>query len=188
MPFLTAARAGGDIAGLRIMWESVADLNVRLAGLFPGLPDDPARLAAAFGNIVYIHLSRGDKLDQAISLARASQTGLWHVGRNGSELERTSPPRPAEYDADFLEHTMRQLAADDAAWRDWFVAHGITPLSLTYEELARDPRAGLARVLAAIGRDPAIASTVEPGTTKMAGEESRDWAERFRADRRLSPV
>jgi len=179
---MIAARSGCTVSGIRIMWESLGELNSRLDVLFPGLANDAARLEAVFGKIAYVHLSRGDKLGQAISLAKASQTGLWHVAPDGSELERTLPPQPAEYSRELLQRNMRQLAADDAAWRSWFDAHGITPLSLTYEELSRDPRAVLARMLAAIGQDPAIASKMEPGTARMADEESRAWAQRFRAE------
>ena len=39
----------------------------------------------------YLHLSREDKLAQAVSDLKAEQSGLWHVFTDGSERETTDP-------------------------------------------------------------------------------------------------
>ena len=85
------------------MWPSVAEASHRLDGLFPGLPSDAARFERAFGKPLYLFLSRGDKVGQAVSRLKAEQTGLWHRAADGSERERSAPPRPPAYDRDRLE-------------------------------------------------------------------------------------
>ncbi len=179
-----ASRNG--LFGARIMWESMPELSGHLDLLFPELPNDTARLHAAFGDAVYIYLSRKDKISQAVSLAKAMQTGLWHLNSDGSELERTESLHPSGYDFGFLDACFRELTANDRAWRDWFQRERVDPVRTTYEALALDPQAELSKVLEALGQDPQPANRIEVGTAKLADEESRQWIERFRSEKGLT--
>lgn len=179
---LAEGRAGSDLFGLRVMFETLDELSSRLDALFPGFDSIPDRIEHAFGRPLYIHLSRQDKLAQAISLLTARQTGLWHRSADGSELERTAPHREPVYDADAIRVQVGELEAQDAAWHGWFAAHRIEPLRLTYEDLARDPQAGLRLVLTALGLSAARASEIRPTTSRLADERAAEWAERFRAE------
>ena len=89
---LTAAvRAGKgqtSMFGLRLMRENLGDLLAMIDKVNPGPPSDRDRLQAAFGEVLYIHLAREDKLAQAVSMVRSEQTGLWHIAPYGTELER----------------------------------------------------------------------------------------------------
>lgn len=173
--------------GMRLMWESLADLSARLAELFPGLPSDSARFRSAFGHPVYLHLSREDKVAQAVSRWKAEQTGLWHVDADGSERERVKPGQRPRYDAKELAKLIIELEEHDAAWARWFDRQGVVPVSITYEMLSSHSQATLALILSALGQDKSIAESVKPRTAKLADKESREWADRFRAERR-SPV
>lgn len=179
---LAEGRAGSDLFGLRVMFETLEDLASRLDALFPGIDRIPDRLEHAFGRPLYLHLSRKDKVAQAISLLTARQTGLWHRHADGSELERTAPHRDAVYDADAIREQFRQLEAQDAAWSGWFASHGITPLRLTYEDLASDPEASLRTVLARLGVDAAGVAGIRPMTARLADGRTAQWAARFRAE------
>lgn len=170
--------------GLRLMWESARELFPKLARLYPDAGDDAARFALAFGLPVYIHLSRQDKIAQAISRLKAMQSGLWHRAADGSERERTAPQREPEYDYAQLAGFVAEAETDDQSWRRWFAQQGIEPVRIVYEQFAADPRATLAVLLAALGRDPAIADGVQVRTARLADETSRDWARRFAAERR----
>ncbi|MDX1711816.1 MAG: Stf0 family sulfotransferase, partial [Rhodovibrionaceae bacterium] len=125
---LREGTAGTDLFGLRLMWETVAELSARLDLLHPGLPDDAARFEHAFGTTRYIHLSRQDKIAQAVSRLRAEQTGLWHTASDGSERERLAPPRPPAYDADRLMQLEAEISIQDAAWEAWFAQLGLAPI------------------------------------------------------------
>lgn len=183
---LEEGRAGTAWFGLRVMFETLPELSARLESLFPEAADAPALFERAFGRPLYIHLSRGDKVAQAVSLFKAYATGLWHKGSDGSELERTAPHRDTGYDGDAIGAIVDELELHDAGWRQWFASHGIEPVRLTYETLSEDPRAGLRTVLAALGGDPSIAERMAPGTSRLADAQSAAWIARFKADRRIA--
>ena len=179
---LVEGKAGTEIFGLRIMFESLGELSERLGKIFPDVEATPDRLEKALGRPLYVHLSREDKVAQAVSLLKATQTGLWHVAPDGSELERTAPHRDATYDSRVIGSLVDELTDQDEAWRRWFATHGIEPVRVTYGDLSRDPRAGLRAVLAGLGKSTSLASGVEPRTARLADEQSGDWITRFRAD------
>ncbi len=174
---------GTRVFGLRLMWESVADLSKRLDSFYPSLDSDSARFRAAFGTPVYVHLSREDKVAQAVSLLRAEQTGLWHVNADGTERERLKTGEAPVYSAHDLSRLVTMLEEHDRCWIRWFHEQDIDPLRITYERLSAEPQATLEIVLSAFGMDPVIAEAVEPRTAKLAKRESHEWARRFRAER-----
>ena len=177
---LREGRAGTDQFGIRIMWPSLPEMDARFAPLFPGVRTMPERLAAAFGAPVYIHLSRKDKLAQAISRVRAEQTGLWHRHADGSERERVATERPPEYDADAIAAALAEAEMHERNWTDWLTTNDIAPVTVIYEELADRPHATLAALLAALGHDPALAERAEVKTARLTDAINRSWAERFR--------
>jgi len=168
--------------GLRLQRHSFAFFMQKLDLLHPGLPDDPARFQAAFGRTLFLHLSRKNKLDQAISFVKARQTGLWHQALDGTELERLSPPQEPVYDAGAIAQQMAEFTTYDAEWNAWFTAAGIAPLRMTYDALAGDPSGALGEVLDHLGCDPRIAKGIAPPVAKLADDTSRIWAERFAAE------
>lgn len=169
------------VFGLRLMWGNVADAEAMLSRQYGARPI-PELFEAAFGKVLYIHLSRDDKVAQAISLVRAEQSGLWHLAADGSVFEGVATPQPNHYDGPRIAEVVAELDHDDAAWHEFFANHQIAPLRLTYDGVTADPQAALATVLAALGRDPAVAQSVPVGTRKMGDGTSRQWAEQFRRE------
>ncbi len=169
--------------GLRLQRGSFDFFQDQAARLYPDAPDDAARIETAFGPTLYVHLTRTDKLSQAISLVIAEQTGLWHRAADGSELERLSAPKAPRYDADAIARSLAELTALDTAWTNWFEHHQVHPLRITYEDLARNPSAILATLLETLGRDPTLAKDVAPPTARLADATNRRWATRFQAER-----
>ena len=184
--YLKAAAAAGrgqtGIFGLRLMRENLEDLMAMVDQLYPGHGSDRAGLQAAFGRVLFIHLSRGDKLSQAISLVKAEQTGLWHMTPDGSELERSAPPRAPSYDFARIKAELDALEAYDAKWQIWFAAQEIEPLRLTYETLSEAPGAAVLAICAALGVPAPSPERLVPGVAKLGDAVSREWATRFRAE------
>lgn len=174
--------AGTGVFGLRLMRESVDDLNGILNQVLPPFASDRERFERAFGRLLYIHLSRGDKLAQAISLVKAEQTGLWHVAPDGTEIERLGPPKAPEYDFARIRREVEALEGYDAAWHSWFSEQGIAPLAVDYDALSADPAATLVRICEALGIPAPDAGDVKPGVAKLSDGTSADWARRYRAD------
>ncbi len=180
---LPGGRGGTDVFGLRIMWGSVTTAAARFNRAYGGNADIVDRYEAAFGPPLYIHLSRRDKVAQAISLLRAEQSGLWHIAADGSVLEGGATPGPVAYDEARIAALVEELTGDDAAWSDFFAERGIAPLHLAYEDVAANPQGVLAVVLSALGLDPGVAETIAVPTSKIADETSAAWAERYRTGR-----
>ena len=95
--YLTATRkftcSNNGVFGLRIMWETLAELLDQLQSMYPRFERDQlALLEHAFGRIKFVYLHREDVLGQAVSLWRAQQTNYWH------STEEASANRPPEYD------------------------------------------------------------------------------------------
>lgn len=177
-----AAAAGTGLVGLRIMYASLADAQKRIGRALGQDVDVAEGLQAVFGPVLYIHLSRGDKLGQAVSLARAEQSGLWHLNADGSVFEGRSTPPPLVYDGARIAALVEELAKDDAAWGAFFAVRGISPLRLTYESLTSAPQRELGRVFGALGLSPALAETLAVPTAKMADGLSAEWVARFQRD------
>lgn len=181
-----AAREKGEggtgVFGLRLQRGSFRFFMGAADAIYPGRSSDVERIEAAFGPTLFIHLRRADKLAQAVSRVMAEQTGLWHRAADGSELERLAPAQAPRYDREAIARHMAEQAALDGEWEDWFAREDVSPLSITYDELAADPQGALARVLEALGLDPSLARDVQPPTRKLADATSREWMERFTAE------
>jgi len=179
---IEAGRGPTPIFGLRLMNRHLGDLLALIGAVHPGVQSDRARLEAAFGRVLYIHLARADKLAQAVSLVKAQQTGLWHIAPDGSEVERLSPPRPPDYDFRTIAETLAAMEHEDRGWQDWFKAEGIAPLQIGYEELAADAGAVMRRICARLSVRAPAAARLRPGVARLADRVSRDWMRRFRRD------
>ena len=174
--------AGTGIFGLRLQRHSFAFFMEKLSTLHPGLENDKARFFAAFGKTLFIHLTRDDKLDQAISYVKAEQTGLWHQAPDGRELERLSDPQEPYYDPKQITERMQELIGLETAWLKWFKEQAIAPLVLRYDELSASPQTTLARVLKELGLNENLSSRVVPGVAKLADEVSQEWKQRYQLE------
>ncbi len=179
---IEAGTNGTPLFGFRLMGENRGELLEILDRLFPGRTTDKDRFQQAFGRLLYVHLSRTDKLDQAISLEKARQSGLWHRAPDGSELERLSPPKEPVYDFGALRQQVAELEQLDRAWETWFDEQGIEPHRITYDELSADPAGALIRMFEALGVPAPDRSSVRPGVAKLADDVSAEWAQRYRND------
>lgn len=184
--YLKAAIASGKaqtgVFGLRLMRENLGDLMAMIDAVYPGLPEDKSRLQAAFGRTLCIHLLRGDKLAQAVSMVKAEQTGLWHIAPDGKELERLAPPQPPRYDFDRIAAKLDTLTGYDTAWLDWFKAEDIAPLTIEYEALSANPSQIINGIIQELGFDEDVFVPADPGVGRLSDETSREWVRRFRAE------
>lgn len=184
--FLEAARdqgrAGTSLFGLRLQGKSFAYFTGQLKTLFPDRATHAARIEAAFGKTLFIHLTRKDKVAQAVSFVKASQSGLWHKAPDGSELERLSPPRELAYDPDLIRQHLDEMTRYDEAWNRWFQEEGLQPLRISYDALSSDPEQVLTTIFDRLGLDPDGARGIELPVAKLSDEVNRDWIDRFRAD------
>ena len=172
--FVNAARSAGTsnngVFGVRIMWGSLERMMEGL-GQVLGKPDLPV-LEEALGPLTFVHLRREDIAAQAVSWYRAEQTGYWQQGDVATRKPHQDIPR--------MELLMETIRKHNAAWRAWFDAQGVEPLSITYEQLVGDRR----RVIQGIASKMAVElpSDWRPQSShrKQADEFNRVWADALR--------
>jgi trehalose 2-sulfotransferase len=174
------------IFGLRLQRPSFDFFFSQLALVHAEGRSERARFEGVFGRTLFIHLSRADKVEQAVSCLKAEQTGLWHVAADGSDVERIGPPREPEYDGQALQAWVDAMTGYDRDWNTWFASEASEPVRITYDHLSRDPQGTLRRVLDSLGLDPAAAGHVAPSLRKMADDTNQAWVTRFRAEAGLA--
>ncbi|NNF77575.1 MAG: sulfotransferase [Rhizobiales bacterium] len=174
--------AGTGMFGLRLQRHSFDFFSRKLALLHPDHPTERERFQAAFGRTAFVHLTRRDKIEQAVSCVKAQQTGLWHAAPDGTELERLSAPQAPAYAPDEISACVEEMTAYDHQWESWFEAQSLQPLRITYEALSAAPGETLKCVLQHLGLNRETARGVEPGVAKLADEISKDWVARFRSE------
>jgi LPS sulfotransferase NodH len=174
--------AGTGRFGMRIMWSDMPGFMARLRDLYPDEGSDVDVLDTALGVRSFVHLTRVDRIEQAVSLVLAEQTGLWHLHSDGSERQRSAP----RYDHDEIEAAVRLLDAESAGWSRWFDHAEVTPLRITYEELVADTASVLDRVVEHLGGEATTLPCAK--AAKLANAVNRHWSERFRTEANATPV
>ncbi|MEP5151976.1 Stf0 family sulfotransferase [Planktotalea sp.] len=175
-------RGDSDIFGLRLQRDSFDFFVQQLELLFPQSMGDKDRIEAAFGRTLFVHLSRANKLNQAISVVTAMQSGLWHMASDGTEIERSAPAREPIYNAKAITAELEGFIAADKAWETWFEDQSIEPLKIPYEALSQDPYGQLQRVADALGVTCKTLRGQAPPLAKLANERNKKWSERYRSD------
>lgn len=179
---MKAGDAGTGIFGLRLQQEYLGLLSQTLDLIYPELLSDRDRFERAFGKTVYLHLTREDKVAQAVSLVKAEQSGLWHLNADGTELERLAAPQEIHYDFERIHREVVALERDDHAWDLWFKQQEITPVQIRYEALAENPSGTLIQIFDAFEVELPNLGNIQPVVAKPADTESLEWMCRFRAD------
>jgi LPS sulfotransferase NodH len=170
-----AGSTGNGVFAARIMWGTMHRLVEGLRSHI-GAHRDVDVLESALGPLRFVHLERSDVVAQAVSWARAEQTGFWQQGDRSDAT--------AELDLDQVERLVATVHEHNEAWRTWFAAQDVEPLRLTYESLASSPVETVTRVLDFVGTTrPVDWAPVSP-PERQADSLNAEWVHRYRATRR----
>ena len=161
------------------MWGHLADFLDLLTG-----DSDPSCsgrldhcLRTTFPSLKYIHVTRQDKVRQAISLWKAIQTRQWRLDV-GARV--TGQFRVPVFDFEAINHLRSQLTAEDLAWASFFRTTGIQPLVLRYEEFGSDPADALAKTAELLGLPDELRTSIEPLTIiKQSDGQSDEWVDQY---------
>jgi LPS sulfotransferase NodH len=156
----------GGTLSVKLFWRDMIELAneldpVRFADLADSAPADTdpdtyralaALLAPIFPDPAYLHLSRRDRLRQAISAVTANDSGLWRSIPNVGEQEPRAEP---QFDLDRIERLIGYSDYCHGHWTNFFAALGVAPHLVSYEELAADYQPTVADALRFLGCDAA---------------------------------
>lgn len=130
----------------------------------------------------FIHLRRRDLIGQAVSFARAQQTGSWI-----SDMPETAP---ASYDYDLITAKVDAISRGNADWQSFLCSVGIEPLRLYYEDVLTDTPAAITQIARYLDIDltdaPSQAHSFAPRRQKTGQKD--EWSRRFTADSRAALV
>jgi LPS sulfotransferase NodH len=170
-----------EVFGFKLMSWYLEDFVARLReahGFGNSTTSDLELLCSAFPRLRFIRIVRRHKLRQALSTARALQTGLWKVQQGKNVL------REPEFDPDLIEQSLHEAERQDKLWDDFFRWIAIKPFEVEYERLCLNYEKTIRAVLNFLRiKLPAAARVGPPVTTRQADEISRVWEERFLAER-----
>lgn len=173
--FVAAVRAeattANGIFAARIMWGSLERVAEGLAK--PSAEADLATLERAFGRLAFMYLVREDVSCQAVSWARAEQTGYWQQGDIAS--------RRAHFDLGQTTALVHTIHEHNAAWRTWFADNGVQPYRITYDELVHEPAKTVERIAARLAVDLPVEWQPASPHRKQADATSAEWTDRLRA-------
>ena len=170
-----------EVFGFKLMSWYLDDFLAQLReahGFGNSTTSDLELLRGAFPRLCFLRIVRRHKLRQALSTARALQTGLWKVQKGKSIL------REPEFDPDLIEQSLHEAEWAEKIWDDFFRRIGINPFKVEYEKLCQDYETTIHAVLNFLRiKLPTGARVGPPVTTRQADEISRIWEERFIAER-----
>jgi LPS sulfotransferase NodH len=170
-----------EVFGFKLMSWYLDDFLARLReahGFGNSTTSDLELLRSAFPRLRFVRIVRRHKLRQALSTARALQTGLWKVQQGKSNL------REPEFDPDLIEQSLHEAERQEKIWDDFFQRIGVKPFEVEYEKLCQSYEAMIRAVLNFLRlKLPVGARVGPPVTTRQADEISRVWEERFIAER-----
>lgn len=171
-----ALRAGSTANGVfaaRIMWGT---MHLIVDGLRPDTAETDLKvLNEALGPLRVLHLRREDVVAQALSWARAEQTGYWQPG--------DVPGAEPTIDLDQLDELVSTIHARNAAWDSWFAQQGVRPYPITYEALTADPARMVYRILHHLNLTPPADWRSASTPTKRADQVNTEWIRRYHSSR-----
>jgi trehalose 2-sulfotransferase len=136
---------------------------------FPG-----ASLDAAFPGLRHVYITRGERLRQAISWARALQSHRWASDHEVQVEHREVFQRKQ------IDRLIAGVAERERRWEAFFADSGIEPLRITYEDLVAAPEDTVAAVLGHIGIESAGHVPVgTPTLRRQADELTEAWVSRY---------
>jgi LPS sulfotransferase NodH/SAM-dependent methyltransferase len=126
--------------------------------------------------LTYIYIRREDKLAQAVSMVKATQTGAW-VSLANRKTEYL------HYDRDLISSCLTFIEQQDRGWSRWFESHQIAPFVVIYESLAAHPAIIVRSIVELLGvQDDAPQQVLTPTFEKQSDDTNREWIARYRRE------
>jgi LPS sulfotransferase NodH len=176
---VSAAATANGVFGFKIMgWYLEKFLaRIRETGVFgDGATPDLEMLLRAFPRLQFLQILRRNKMRQAISKARALQTGLWKI------QEGKGPVAHPQFDPQLIARCLEDIRREENIWAQFFKRIGVEPFRVEYEELCRDYERSIRTVLDFLQvRLPRRIKITAPITIRQTDPLSDQWEERYLA-------
>jgi LPS sulfotransferase NodH len=164
------------VFGAKVMWNYLGRMIQHLEEIpaYRGL-EAPQLLWALFPNLHYIWLTRRDKVQQAVSWAKAAKTGIW--ARTGEE----SPGIEPEFDFELVDNLVRLIDEGERGWAQFFTACGVTPYKVRYADVVQSYERTALDILDYLGVPyPKALAFGERRMRRQANELDAKWVQMYR--------
>ncbi|MBJ3776703.1 Stf0 family sulfotransferase [Acuticoccus mangrovi] len=113
----------------------------------------------------YIYLTREDIISQAISRYIANETGYFHTPDKGDSQNDL-----VHFDYNGIRKHLEFLVEMQGDWERFFASEGLSPVRITYEQVASNPTAAFAKIAEAAGSPmpETIITQTEFGVTRTS--------------------
>ncbi len=175
---LSADTSPNGVFGSKVGGGVWRDFARRLGGI-DGCEDLPIRAALDrfFPDLRYLHLTRRNKVRQAVSHWLAIQSGRW------SSLDAADNPAP-RYDFSAIDHLLQEIILREAVWAEYFSQNGIHPCVITYEDFVEQPADTVCAILDHLEIErPADFTPPAPAFQRISSDLSETWVQRFRREK-----
>lgn len=165
---------------VKLMWNTFTSLRMQLA------PELPIRafIEQFWPNAHFVHLTRADKVAQAVSLCRAERTNLWHRLDSGLEVRGDASRYGGEgcghFDIEQALSCYQRIVEADRGWWGLFRAAEIEPLQVEYERMLADPELAVRAVLRFVGVPQPEQLQLVSERVKLADTLSERWTMELR--------
>lgn len=159
---LTTGATGNGVYGVKVHPFQLEPLLDQIDP-FTDLPDARA-----------VWIRRRDRLGQALSWARAKQTGQ----------HRASDPAEGEprFEREFLERSWAFLELQDSFWAEHLGSRGIPTLEVSYEELSEAPQPQIDRIAEFLGVPGSVLADPSQVTVRVQRDAvTEEWRARYLA-------
>lgn len=174
-----ATATSNEVFGFKLMGWYLPEFLARLreTRAFGGGSEagDLDMLREAFPNLQFVQIVRRNKVRQAISKARAAQTGLWKI------QEGNVASGAPEFDPDLIASCLEDTRREEMIWQRFFQRIGLQPYPVEYEDLVTNYGATIAGVLHFLKIRVPRREQLQPVTIRQTDVLSREWEQRFLA-------
>jgi LPS sulfotransferase NodH len=180
--YVRAAIAAGStpngVFAARVMWGTLDEMVAKLGAVHPDLPSTGADLdllTRAFGRLRFVHLWREDTVAQAVSWARAEQTGFWQHD------DPRLPGHEPRFDYAQIHDLVQTINEHNDSWRRWFATFDVRPHTVRYEDLTTDIAGVTSGIVRFLGLELPAGHAFVPRHRRQADQLNHDWIRRYRA-------
>jgi LPS sulfotransferase NodH len=167
------------VFGLKVFWFQFELLRGKLARVHGRESVDDALVDQWAHNLKYIFLVRNDKVRQAVSYLKASQTEMWWC-IPGDPDNPTKPKEEPRFDFEEIDRRVAFLTEQEDRWRAYFQERGIKPIQLEYDQVAQSYDETIRFVLSELGIPyPSDQPIPTPRLVKQSSKENEIWIRQY---------
>lgn len=171
------------VFGLKIMYADFHNLTVSLQQKRPDHNTNTLDLLKHFlPNLRFIYIYRRNKLRQAISMVKSSQSSIWHIHK---DQEAPVYSDSLSFDRQQIDSTIETgIIRPELKWAEFFYRNDIQPMVVAYEDFIQNYEQTLAEALRFIdppGMEPW--NIGDPPLKQIADDINEAWYQQYKDQR-----